>query len=361
MSAKIDLLHLTLCGPGDVEAEIKIAQEVVTEWNTHHGDALGLFVQHRYWKTDAYPDASERGQGVINRQLIDDTNILVGLFWSRFGSPTGLASSGTEEEIRRGISLKKHVAIYFSDQDPLPPDTTTSQLAQLNLFREEMRNSGLTWSFRTRAEFRSLFAGHLAKTIHELRGKSSTKAPTKRARKTISQTISGGVGHVQIGGDVATLNHYASPPIQKFVLPRRDGSISPKQEKQIHDWIEALAEATTKKSRSAAFQEWWSRFKKKFDVAKCEALPEEDFEAVGNWYRQQMAILTRGLKHKAPDQWRTARITGIKAAMREMGRTNEDYYPELAARLRIKPFKSLKDLTRANLERVYSRVQADKK
>ena len=124
---------------------------------------------------------------------------------------------------------------------------------------------------------------------------------------------------------------------------------------------EPIAEATTKKTRTEAFQEWWSRFRNKFKVAKCEALPAADFPSVKTWYQQQMAILTRGLKRKAPAQWQSARITSIKAAMREMGRTNADYYPELATRLKIKPFESLKDLTKTNLDRVYSRVMDDKR
>jgi hypothetical protein len=57
------------------------------------------------WKTDSAPAAGERQQAIINGQALDTSDILVGIFWSRFGSPTGVAESGTEEEIHRSVSL----------------------------------------------------------------------------------------------------------------------------------------------------------------------------------------------------------------------------------------------------------------
>lgn len=361
MSSKIDLLHVTLCGPSDVQKEIDIAREVITDWNTQHGDGLGLFVKHQHWITDAYPDASERGQAVINRQLIDSADILVCVFWSRFGSPTGTADSGTEEEIRRAIALGKHVTIYFSDLEPLPPSADAAQLRRLESFRREMLSKSLSWPFRSRKEFQDQLTTHVAKIVHALRPKTAPKQKATRSEKSVEQKIIGGTGNIQIGGDVENIHHYTAPPKLNVTLERRPDSISPRQENQIHEWIETLANATTDKSRTEAFKEWWGRFRNKFKVAKCEALPSEDFPKVKAWYRQQMGILTRGLKRKAPGQWQNSRIGSIKAAMKEMGRTNDDYYPELAARLKITPFESLKELTKTNLERVYSRVLADRR
>jgi hypothetical protein len=46
--------------------------------------------------------------------------------------------------------------------------------------------------------------------------------------------------------------------------------------------------------------------------------------------------------------------------MREMGVSKEDYYPQIAARLRMKEtFTSLTELTKVNLDRVYTLVRRD--
>jgi hypothetical protein len=82
--------------------------------------------------------------------------------------------------------------------------------------------------------------------------------------------------------------------------------------------------------------------------------------AVEGWYRQQKAMQTSGYKTKAPDQWRASRIKAIKAAMNSLGKSNENYYPELSDRLNMKrPFTSLTRLTKTDLDRVYQMVLRD--
>jgi hypothetical protein len=113
--------------------------------------------------------------------------------------------------------------------------------------------------------------------------------------------------------------------------------------------------------RKEAFGMWWSRFQKRFKVEKYEALPSARMPEVKDWYRQQAAIQKGGLKSKAPELWRRERIKAIKAAMTEMGVDNETYYPELAHRLKLKPFTSLKDLTKRALESVYNLALRDRR
>jgi hypothetical protein len=46
--------------------------------------------------------------------------------------------------------------------------------------------------------------------------------------------------------------------------------------------------------------------------------------------------------------------------MKSIGRTNDDYYPEIASRLKMKkPFDSITKLTKTDLERVYRMVLKD--
>jgi hypothetical protein len=67
-----------------------------------------------------------------------------------------------------------------------------------------------------------------------------------------------------------------------------------------------------------------------------------------------------GYKTAAPDEWRNNAYAFIKARMSEMGRTNADYYPEVSSRLKMKrPFTSLKNLSKKDLERVYGVVSRD--
>lgn len=93
----------------------------------------------------------------------------------------------------------------------------------------------------------------------------------------------------------------------------------------------------------------------KYEELTATAMPD-----VEKWFVTQRAIQKRGLKTKLPDDLKKERIISIKAAMRQMGLNKVDYYPKIAQRLKIKGrFTSLNDLSRKDLERVYTLVRRD--
>jgi nucleoside 2-deoxyribosyltransferase len=358
-TSSVELIKLTLCGPTDVAKEFALAAEAINEWNCQHGEQRGFWVKHQHWSTDSYPDAQETGQGAINKQLIDSTDILVAIFWSRIGTPTASAESGTVEEIQRAIAAGKKVMVYFSDRDPLPAGASIEQVKRLSAFREQLRTHRSCWTVRSRSRFRDDFANHLALVLNDFPLGRKGRARSKPADAGVRQSARG-TGNLQIAGDGNEVHQYQRPPVIKTVLERRPGSITAAEEHQVAEWIKDLAEGTMGKSRNEAYGEWGARFLGRFKVPKREALLSADMPAVEAWYRQQKALQKRGYKTKAPDQWRASRIRAIKAAMTSMGKVNENYYPELADRLNIKrAFTSLTGLTKTDLDRVYQVVLRD--
>jgi len=359
-NAKITLVKLTLCGPADVAPEITAAQDIIYDWNRQHGESNGFWVKHQHWSTDSFPALGDRGQGIINRQLIADSDIVVAIFWSRFGTPTGVANSGTEEEIRRGHLLGKKILVYFSNIEPLPPSADTQQLNRLWEFRQELRTMGLCWTFNSRAEFRKSFANHLALVLNDLKP-SILKAEVSPKADPQVQQIAKGSQNIQMHGSGNTININRQPPVEKTILERRPGSIDAEDEHLISSWIQELADGELKMPRSTAFGMWRKRFYNRFKISRTGDLPAVAMTAARGWYYQVRAIQKRGYKSPAPDMYRQERISAIKAAMNEMGATNGKYYPELGRRLKMKKsFASLKDLTTRNLDRVYRMVLRDK-
>jgi hypothetical protein len=341
MNQQISLVKITLCGPKDV----------ITEWNLRNGESRGFWIKHQHWATDSHPDLADRAQGIINRQIIDESDIIVAIFWSRFGSPTSIAKSGTEEEIRRGVRLGQKVMVYFSDLEPLPADADKNQIDQLCEFRRFLNAQGLCWRFSSRAQFRQDFARHLAFKLNHFE-----KPLWNGVQSSKSQVISGD-NNVQIGGDV---HHYHGVKKVKKVISRPDGGVSAQELRKIKQWIEELAEGEIGVSRPAAFGKWGAILLNSFDVDKREELLSVQMPDVKTWFLQHRAMQTQGQRTKAPDIWRKKRITAIKAAMGSLGLTNEAYYPQLAQKLRMKKaFTSLKHLTNRDLERVYRKVMED--
>lgn len=351
------LVKLVFCGPSDVEKEIIIGKEIVDQWNRLNSEARGLLVKHLHWQTDTYPDLSDRAQNVINRQLIDESRILVAVFWSRFGTPTGVAASGTQEEILRAANLGRKVMVYFSDLEQ-PSNAEAGQLELLWQFRQSLRLRGIASSFSSRNQFRKNFETHLALALNAMEPIPQRPRSRRKRGPTVSQKAETESGNIH--QHVGDIHYYAHPPTVKVIRERRPGSVTTEEVSQINEWIKDLAEGEVDKTRDQAFAMWGSRFKIRFRLGHREDLPSARMPDAERWYMTQKAIQKRGLKTKAPDIYRREREISIKAAMNEMGKINETYYPELAIRLKLKkPFSSLKQLTKRNLDRVYTMVRGD--
>ena len=90
-------------------------------------------------------------------------------------------------------------------------------------------------------------------------------------------------------------------------------------------------------------------------VTKYEEVMSEEMPKARAWFRMEKGKQASGLKTKAPDQWRNARVRAIKAYMSARGLTNDTFYPLVAQRLKMKkPFEHLSELTKADLQRVYN-------
>lgn len=179
MLKKISFVKLAFCAPEDVTKELKIARTIVDEWNVNHGENQGVFVKLLNWKSDARPGIG-RPQEVINQDIIDEADILVGIFWTRFGSPTGIAESGTEEEIRRAIKANKKVLVYFSTR-PTGFAVLADQIAKIERFKLEFGDQGLYWRYGSLETFTSDLRRHLAKYLNEWpKNQTATRRTSKR-------------------------------------------------------------------------------------------------------------------------------------------------------------------------------------
>jgi len=359
---KFQTANVVLCGPGDVERELTIARAVIDEWNKRNFGPLNCGIQSAHWSTDAVPSMEARGQQVINWQLIDEADLVVALFWRRLGTPTGLHESGTAEEICRAQARGIDVMVYFSKIEDPRPIEDPDQWDRLQAFQAKALVAGFPWTFRSRREFRDRFAAHLDKKVPEILARKKMGGG-KKAGTTIKQTQTGGSGNLQIAGDgnVVKLSS-TSQKRPRVVIERSPDHLTPAEQKRVSDWIEDLSilmENAQKKSTSTAKGELWSRLKNHFEVPRYELIDSSRMPEVKAWYQGVKREIQNSARRTAPDIFRGGKIPGIKAAMREMGRTNEEYYPEIAHRLKIRTFSSLKDLTPKNLEKVSNLVRRD--
>lgn len=142
MSFEARVLTVLIASPGDVKDARKAVEDTILSWNRDRARQERVVLLPLRWEIDAVPSLADDAQGVINKQLVDESDVVVALFHSRLGAPTERADSGTAEEIERALSNDSLVHVYFSRM-PLPPDLDTDELERLRSFKEQLQGKGL--------------------------------------------------------------------------------------------------------------------------------------------------------------------------------------------------------------------------
>jgi hypothetical protein len=166
------VLRVLIASPGDVKEERDELTQLMTRWNGVNSEEYGVVLQPVRWELDATPEQGERPQGVINRQLVDRSEILIGLFFSRLGTPTGVADSGTIEEIERFVATGRPVLLYFSNRDIPQRILNGRQFRALQRYKKDIRKRGLDFGYDSIEHLRLLVSEHLTKTVQHLRRRS---------------------------------------------------------------------------------------------------------------------------------------------------------------------------------------------
>lgn len=166
------LVRVVIASPGDLEAERKAIPPLFVRWN-HANQGIHLIPE--MWETGSVPTYGDHPQHILTDQIVKPGDLLVALFWTKIGSPTPSAPSGTIEEIREFVRRKgpKRVMLYFCNrpltQSPFEIDYTAIRLIQE--FKEEMQSKCLYQDFIETGDFEKHLYYHLdIKTNELLRG-----------------------------------------------------------------------------------------------------------------------------------------------------------------------------------------------
>jgi len=165
MAYQATVYSVMIASPSDVADERKVAREVIYEWNAVHSRERAVVLMPVGWESHSSPRMGTRPQEVINQQVLKDADLLVAVFWTRIGSPTGQSPSGTVEEINEHLAARKPAMIYFSSVPVRPDSVEEEQYTALCHFRDQCRQRGLIEEYGAIPEFREKFARQLQQTI----------------------------------------------------------------------------------------------------------------------------------------------------------------------------------------------------
>lgn len=167
MSYNARVFKIMIASPSDVAMERNFVREVIYEWNAIHSETRNIVLLPVGWETHSSPEMGDRPQAIINRRILAKCDVLVGVFWTRFGTDTGEYPSGTVEEIEKHIELNKPAMLYFSNKPVHPDRIDQEQYSRLKAFKKSCQTRGLYESYDELDDFRQKFFRQLQLKLNE--------------------------------------------------------------------------------------------------------------------------------------------------------------------------------------------------
>lgn len=189
MSFPAQVFRVLIASPSDVKDEREIAVKTIQEWNDLNAAERQFVLLPLRWETHGAPEYGKRPQEIINRQVVDHCDLLVGIFWTRVGSPTGAADSGTVEEIERVATSGKPVMLYFSQAMQDPDKLDLEQLAKLREFKKKTFPKALVETYADHVEFKEKLSKQIDIQLRSLLAERSEQEPQTDAIRPITDIV----------------------------------------------------------------------------------------------------------------------------------------------------------------------------
>ena len=166
------MLRVFVASPSDVKAERQIMPIVIRGLNKTLGNLTNIVVELWKWEEDAIPGAGEP-QSLIDPEL-DKSDVVVVIFWNRFGMETSTGETGTEREVLRAFerwekNKKPKILIYFCRRKAdLNNEDVLEQKMKVVQFRKKVSNMALTIDYNDEIEFERRVRDDLFQKLVEL-------------------------------------------------------------------------------------------------------------------------------------------------------------------------------------------------
>ncbi len=171
MPVTAEIYRVLIASPSDLREERRVATDAINEWNALYTVAERIALLPVKWETHAKPQWGMRTQEAINQQLVRRCDILVAMFWTKIGTRTGVAESGTLEEIQEFVAAGKPALLYFSTRPIDPNKIDLRQYRKLNAFKGAIfaGQKALVGGFAGVDELRQTLLRDLLSQVRELK------------------------------------------------------------------------------------------------------------------------------------------------------------------------------------------------
>jgi len=165
ISARV--VKILIASPSDIKEERDIAELVIHRLKIQSEDSVRLVLEPKRWELDAASEMGLSPQEIINRQMVDECDCAICIFWTRIGTPTEIAPGGAVEELELMLKREKLVMPYFSDVKVSLSGIDRDQWNRLEEWKKTLvtEKRGFIKSYRDIYEFKEMLTHDLEKQL----------------------------------------------------------------------------------------------------------------------------------------------------------------------------------------------------
>lgn len=161
MPKNVVVYDLLISCPSDVVDFIPKIEFAVDFFNNHYGRLNDTIIRTIHWLKNSYPTMGNSPQEILDTMIVDEADLVVGIFWTKFGMPTETHESGSEEEIERMIADGKQVFLYFLNKALPPSEINYEQYMKVLEFKKRHEKSGIYFEISDENQLAQKFCEHL--------------------------------------------------------------------------------------------------------------------------------------------------------------------------------------------------------
>ena len=138
-----NVVFTLVASPGDVAIEREAIRKALWDFNDLHSQALQIVLLPVLWETHSRADLGTHPQELLDQQIVDGADVVIGVFWTRIGSLLPDGTPATVHELERVVAAGKPALLYFSNQPAVPSSIDPKQMNGVTEFKERAQKWGI--------------------------------------------------------------------------------------------------------------------------------------------------------------------------------------------------------------------------
>lgn len=176
-----NVVSVLVASPSDVQLERDALRTAMWDFNDEHASALQVVLLPVLWETHARPELGTEPQTLLDQQIVDGADVVIGVFWTRAGSRLAEGSFATVHELERLVAAGKPALLYFSSQPAVPSMIDPEQLLAVQAIKARARAWGLYGEYDSVAGLVERVRRDLLRTVRDRLSLPTPQAPSSVA------------------------------------------------------------------------------------------------------------------------------------------------------------------------------------